>query len=247
MNKTKLLPRDNEYRTQEQAIAYHNKNGEIFFSVSDLFNLDESSLKEIPRDWKGMAYQMTSTRIDYENNTVEHHTGSTKTKPTVIKLKNIPVCQPTYLNKLVETEEGLDFARALYGNMKAKKEKIISEFERVTGKKVNKIRIWTPNQSSRESRPVRSVGLYFYDFDRFDVGGSSWFDGNGGGLSRGVIIDSAKQSKFLGENKIKLKGNIIGYVAKGESGKQEITIALSKEEMIIPLMGEVEVIGGNIK
>ena len=233
MNKTKLLPRDNEYRTQEQAIAYHNKNGEIFFSVSDLFNLDESSLKEIPRDWKGMAYQMTSTRIDYENNTVEHHTGSTKTKPTVIKLKNIPVCQPTYLNKLVETEEGLDFARALYGNMKAKKEKIISEFERVTGKKVNKIRIWTPDQSSRERKPIRSVGLCFSVFGRFNVVGDSWFDGNVG-LSRGVIIDSAKQSKFFSNKAIfdteegiiiiPMKKTLIKEIEKKQKEKKKVRI-----------------------
>jgi len=233
MSKAKLLPRDNKYRTQEQAIPHHNKRNEIFMSVSDLFNLDESSLKEMPKDWKGMAYQVTSTRIDCEKNTVTHHIGSTKTKPTIIKLKNIPVCQPTYLNELVKTENGLAFARALYGNMKLKKEKIISEFERVTGKKANKIRIWTPNQSGREKRPVRSVELCFYVFDGFYVFGDNWFDYSGG-LSRGVIVDSAKQTKFFSNKAIfdieeetitiPMKKTLIKEIGKKQSQKQKIRI-----------------------
>ncbi len=197
MSKAKLLPRDNKYRTQEEAITHHNDNGEIFLSVSNIFHLDESSLKEIPKDWKGMAYQVTSTRIDYEKNTVTHHADSTVIKPTVIRLKNIPVCQPTYLNEILKTTDGLDFTRALYGNMKLKKEKIISEFERVTGKTTNKIRFWTLDQSSRKNKPIRSVELYFNGFDWFNVGGDDWF-GNYDGLSRGVIIDSAKQTKKSG-------------------------------------------------
>ena len=33
----KILPRDNEYRTQEKAIAYHNERKERMLSLPDIF------------------------------------------------------------------------------------------------------------------------------------------------------------------------------------------------------------------
>jgi hypothetical protein len=53
---------------------------------------------------------------------------------------------------------------------------------------------WTPSQNSRKDKRVRSVGLYFDVFGGFVVDGYGWFDYYDG-LSRGVIIDSAKQTK----------------------------------------------------
>ena len=79
---------------------------------------------------------------------------------------------------------------------KATKEEIVNFLVTLSGKKEKKIRFWTPSQSSRKDKQVRSVELYFYDFGRFYVGGNCWF-GDSSGLSRGVIVDSAKQTKKI--------------------------------------------------
>ena len=39
----------------------------------------------------------------------------------------------------------------------------------------------------------------------------------------------------------KIKAKIVGFNAKGDSGKQEITLALSKKQKVIPVGRDVEV------
>ena len=186
-----ILPRDNKSRTQANAIANHNDKKEVMMAVCDVFNLNESSLKEIKKDWDGWNWQVTSTRIDYDKKTVTHYADSTVTKPIVIKLKEIPVCQPTYLNNLISTSIGLEYLRALMNKKKATKHQIVSEFERISGKSADDIRFWTPTIEERNNRPMRAVRLYFGN-DWFIVFADDWVDYDNG-ISRGVSISPAQQ------------------------------------------------------
>ena len=198
----KLIPRpDNQYRTQEQWIQYYNEKKQRMISLPDVFKLlnNREALESLRKDFKD-HYLTTSTRIVYDPDNLSaeviHHTNSTITKQKVIKLKEVPVYNPTYLNKLVETDAGLTYLKALIDNDKATKEQIIDLFTTLSGKQANKIRLWTPTQSERSNKQIRSVGIYFYDFDGFYVDADVWF-GSGNGVSHGVIINSAKQSKFF--------------------------------------------------
>ena len=201
MSKAKILPGDNEYRTQEQAISHHNERKERMLSMPDVFQLvkeNNTEAIESLRTTFDPRWLVTSTRIIYNSENLSakiiHNADSTVTKPIEINLKEVPVCRPTYIKDLIETEAGLSYIRALINNKKATKEEIINFLVTLSGKKEKKIRLWTPSQSSRRDKEFRSVGLCFGVFDRFVVGGYSWFDINVG-LSRGVIIDSAKQTK----------------------------------------------------
>ncbi len=198
----KLLVRDDKYRTQEQAIAYHNKRKESMLSMPDVFQLvkenNTEAIESLRVDFKGVL--VTGSRIIYNKENLSakiiHNADSTTRKPIEIEVKEIPFCNPTYLKELVETESGLIYLRALTNRKKSTKEKIIDHFVKLSGKKEKNIRFWTPSQSSRKDKQVRSVELYFSDFGRFDVVGYFWF-GNDGGYSRGVIVDSAKQTKKI--------------------------------------------------
>ncbi len=197
----KLLIGDKEYRTQEQAIAYHNERKEVMLGLPHLFQLYKENNTEVLEGVRknfDPRWLVLSDRIIYNSENLSakiiHNTDSTVTKQTEINLKEVPVCRPTYIKELLETEAGLNYIRALVDNKKATKEEIINFFVALSGKKEKNIRFWTPTQSSRKEKQVRSVELYFSDFGRFSVSGSSWFDSDEG-CSRGVIVDSAKQTK----------------------------------------------------
>ncbi len=187
--------------TQDRAIKFWNERNLPMVSIADTWKLqkqnNEESISELRKDWKGLNWQMTSTRIIYEVSSLKgkviHNFGSTVTDQIEIKLDEIPVCQPIYMDKLLESKSGLNYIRALINDKKATKKQIIDGFDKLSGKKANKIRFWTPTQEERLNRPFRAVGLCF-DYGRFVVGGYGWVD-DGSGLSRGVKIDSAKQCK----------------------------------------------------
>jgi hypothetical protein len=191
MNKITLLPRpNNEYRTQEQSIALHNSRKELMLSLPNIYRLvkenNTAAIESLRKDFKDYVL-ITSTRIIYNaeplSGRIIHNANSTKQKE--IELKEIPLCRPTTLRELLKTDAGMDYARTLIDEPKATKEQILSFFTALSGKKESDIRFWTPSQSSRKSVPIRSVGLYFFVFDWFDVNGGSWF-GYDDGLSRGV-------------------------------------------------------------
>ena len=189
----KVLPRpDNAYRTQEQAIDFHNKRKERMLSMPDIFKLVKEKntevIESLRKDFKDY-WLVTSTRIIYNQSDLSakiiHDADSNVVKQTEIDLKEIPVCKPTYIKKLLETDAGLSYIKALLNDPKATKEGIINLFVALSGKKERNIRFWTPSQSSRKEEQVRSVGLYFYGLGRFVVGGGVWF-GVYCGLSRGM-------------------------------------------------------------
>ena len=236
----KLLVGDSQYRTQEQAIDHHNERKEVMLGLPHIFKLckgNNTEAIESLRENFDPRWLVTSTRIIYSKNNLSakiiHNADSTVTKPTEINLKEIPVCRPTYIKELLDTELGLEYIRALINNKKATKEEIINFFVTLSGKKEKNIRFWTPSQSSRNDKQVRSVVLYFNVFVRFYVSGYGWFGGSGG-FSRGVIIDSAKQSKFFSNKAIfdieeetitiPMKKTLIKEIEKKQSQKKKVRI-----------------------
>ncbi len=238
MSKIKILPRpDNEYRTQEQWVDYFNAEKKTMISVPDIFQLvkekNTETIKSLRKDFKDY-WLVTSTRIVYDKNNLSakiiHNADSNVVKQKEINLKEVPVCRPTYLKELLETITGLSYIRALLDNEKATKEQITNFFVALSGKKEKNIRFWTPTQSLRKDRQVRSVVLFFDGFVRFDVGGY-WFDDDVG-LSRGVIVDSAKQSKFFSNKAIfDIEGELITIPMKKKLLK-EIENKQSKSKKI---------------
>ena len=236
----KILPTDGNYRTQERAISYYNERKERMLSMPDVFQIvnenNTEAIEQLRKDFD--RWLVTSTRIIYDKDNLSakiiHNADSTVTKQTEIKIKEIPYYNPTYLKDLIETEEGLDYIRALINNKKATKEEIVNFFVTLSGKEDKKIRFWTPSQSSRKNKQVRSVGICFGGFDWFDVGGSDWFGGDVG-FSRGVIMDSAEQTKFFSNKAIfdideetitiPMKKKLIKDIEKKQSKKGKVKIA----------------------
>ena len=241
MSKIKILPRpDNKHRTQEEWINFFNTEKKAMISMPDIFQLvkenNTETIESLRKDFKDY-WLVTSTRIIYnpENLSAKiiHNADSTVTKQTEINLKEIPVCRPTYIKELLETDTGLNYIRALIDSKKVTKEQIIKFFVALSGKKEKNIRFWTPSQSSRAEKQVRSVDLSFSDFGRFDVYGSYWF-GDVSGFSRGVIVNSAKQTKFFSNKAIfdieeetitlPMKKTLIKEIQKKQSNNGKIRI-----------------------
>lgn len=191
-----------ESMTQDRAISFWNERNTPMMSMADVWQVAKENnsevIEDLRKDWKGWYWQVTSTRIIYDVSSLKgkviHNFGSTVVKQTEIALDEIPVCQPTYLEELVESKAGLEYLRALLNDMNAEKEDIIKLLESLSGKKKEKIRFWTPTKKEKLNRPLRAVWLCFYD-DRFLVYGSSWLDFNVG-ISRGVrLINSAPKEQ----------------------------------------------------
>ena len=200
----KIQPRpDNEYRTQEQWIEFFKEKNQRQISMSDIFQIvqdnNTEAIESLRTDfddmWLVLSDQIIYSKINLSARII-HNAGSKWQKETAVK--EIPYCCPTYLKQLLDTDAGLDYIRALLDRPKATKEQITYFFIALSGKKLEKIRFWTPSQSERASRTVRSVRLSFYDFGRFDVGGGGWVDYYGG-FSRGVIVPSASQTAKMAE------------------------------------------------
>ena len=236
----KILPRpDDKYRTQEEWINLFNTEKKPMISMPNIFQLvkenNTEAIESLRKDFKDY-WLVTSTRIIYNPNNLSakiiHNANSNVVKQTEINLKEVPVCRPTCIRKLLETDAGLSYIRALLNNKKATKEQIINFFTALSGKKEKNIRFWTPSQSSREDKQVRSVGLFF-GFGRFDVGGYGWFDDDDG-FSRGVITNSAKQTKFFSNKAIfdieeetitiPMKKKLLRDIEKKQSKKEKVRI-----------------------
>lgn len=199
--KTNISPRpDDNYRTQEKWIRYFNKENKAMISMPDVFQIvkenNTEAIEALRKDFKE-HWLVTSTRIIYDEDNISakiiHDADSTVRKPTEIKLKQIPVCRPTYIKDILNNAAGLEYLRALVNQKKATKEQLTTFFEKISGKKEKNIRFWTPTQSSREDKEIRAVILCFCSFGRFFVDGG-WFDDDSG-LSHGVTINPAKQGK----------------------------------------------------
>ena len=179
-------------KTQKDWVEYFNNKGQKMISAPDIYKVAktgnkaimESLKKDFDDDW-----EVTSTRIIYNKKNLQAeiiHDADSK----VVKSKKYKVKVPIFDENFEENKETEKYLQKLF-DTKDNLDKILKVLKKFG--KDKKLRLWTPDQSSRKRKPIRSVGLCFDDFGRFDVGGD-WFD-DSGGLSRGVIMDSAKQTK----------------------------------------------------
>ena len=180
---------------QEDWIKHFNSEGMGMISAPNLYQTaktgNKTLMESLNQDLKDGVI-ITSSQIRYNKKTlfaeIIHNVES-----KYAKIKKYKVKVPILNGNFEENKETEKYLQALF-DTKDNLDKILKTLKKFG--KDKKIRLWTPDQSSRERKPVRSVGLCFDDFDGFSVDGDDWFDVSGG-LSRGVIIDSAKQSKKI--------------------------------------------------
>ena len=197
---------DDEYRTKEDWTQFFNNKNQRMISAPDVLKLTEENnliaIESLRKDFKDM-WLVTSTQIQFNTQdlsaTIIQNAGSNVVKPKETKLKSVPIYRGEKLKEVINTTEGLAFLRAIFDtNITA--DKIIQFLESISNKDLSKIRIWTPTQSGRKDKQIRSVCLDFGVFGRFYVGASGWFD-DGNGCSRGVLSDSEPKarSKYKGK------------------------------------------------
>ncbi len=182
-------------KTQKDWVEYFNSKNMKMISAPDIYRAakqeNKAILESLKEDFEE-NWEVTSTRIIYNkdnlNAEIIHDADSNMTKPKKYKIK-IPVSDGDFKQDS-ETEK---YLQALF-DTKDSFDKILKVLKKFGKNK--KLRLWTPSQSSRKDQRIRSVELYFNGFVGFGVGGDVWFVGSRG-LSRGVIMDSAKRTKKL--------------------------------------------------
>ncbi len=182
-------------KTQKDWVEYFNSKNTKMISAPDIYKVAKQENKAIIQSLKKdfeENWEVTSTRIIYSKNNLNaeiiHDVDSKIVKPKKYKVKISELSgdfkqdseTEKYLQALFDTRDNFD-----------KILKVLKKF----GKEVKNIRFWTPDQSSRKSKQIRSVVLGFGVFGRFSVDGF-WFVNVG--VSRGVIVNSAKQTKKSG-------------------------------------------------
>jgi len=182
-------------KTQQDWIQYFNNKGEKMISTPDIYRVAKEEKKglieSLQKDFKD-KWIVTSTRIVYNKDNLDakiiHDIGS-----TIVKSKKYNLEVPVYDGELVkENSETEAYLQTLF-DTKDNLAEILKVMKRFGEDR--KLYLWTPSQSSRASKQVRSVVLYWFDlFGRFDVVGVNWF-GDDCGFSRGVVVESAKQTK----------------------------------------------------
>ena len=182
-------------KTQKDWVEYFNNKGEKMISAPDIYKVakkeNKAIIESLNQDFKE-DWEVTSTRVVYNkknlNAEIIHDIDSKIAKPKKYKV-NVPILNGNF----EENKETEKYLQALF-DTKNNLDKILKTLKKFG--KDKKIRLWTPNQHDRKKRQVRSVGLCCDGFGRFVVCGVFWFGGSEG-FSRGVIIDSAKQSKKI--------------------------------------------------
>ena len=108
--KIKLLPREKEYRTQEEAIEFHNKRKEKMLSIPDIFKIvnenNTEAIESLRKDFKDY-WLVTSTRIIYSKDKTSAkiiHDANSK----VVKQKEI-IVKTIYIDSNINIT-GLDFS-----------------------------------------------------------------------------------------------------------------------------------------
>ncbi len=182
-------------KTQKDWVDYFNRKGEKMISSSDIYKAakkgKQTIIESLNEDFKD-NWEVTSTRILYDkknlNVEITHDIDSKIVKPKKYRVK-VPVLNGDF----EENKETEKYLQALF-DTKDSLDKILKTLKKFG--KDRKVRLWTPDQSSRKRKPIRSVGLCFVGFGGFGVSGDSWFDYYDG-LSRGVIVSSAEQTKKI--------------------------------------------------
>jgi len=186
----KLTENKGTWKTQKEHIEHFNEEGIKMISASDVYKIfktnDTEALNLLKTSFKD--YLVTSTRIIYDKKTL-NATIIQDCDSTVVKEKSTKVKVPDYSGDFKEDKDTEKYLQTLFDTKDSLKV-ILSTLKSSSGRGV--IRLWSPDQSGRDGKQERAVRLFYDYFDRFSVdGGDSDF-----GLSRGVLSDSAKPSKY---------------------------------------------------
>ncbi len=181
---------DGKSQTQNQWIEYANANKFKMISAPDLYlagkSVDKNLIKSLQKDFNE-SYIMTGTQIHYNPTNLEgeiiHYAGSNIVKPVVMQKIKIPIYGRTSLADALKDPYCVDYLQALF-NTKNNKISICETLLALSGKTDTSTYLWTPDQSSRASTPVRVVWFDYLN-GVFHVCGLSDPD-DGSGRSRGV-------------------------------------------------------------
>lgn len=178
--------------TQPQFVDRFNKKELKMISAPDIYGvLKRKETKLIESFKEDLKYYLwTSTRIFYNKDNllakIVHDFGSIVVTPKVYE--NIEI--PDYSGDFKKDSTTEKYLQALF-DTSDKLEEIITILNSIDLNKT--LKLWTPNQESRNNKPDRAVRLCFNVFD-FNVSGDFWV-GNYCGFSRGVRVSSAKQNE----------------------------------------------------
>ncbi len=182
-------------KNQKDWVEHFNNKGEKMISTPDIYKVakkgNKAIIESLKKDFEE-NWEVTSTRIIYNKKSLNAkiiHDADSK----VVNSKKHKVKIPILDGDFEENKEIEKYIQALF-DTKDSIDKILRVLKKFG--KDKEIRFWTPSQSSRKDKQVHSVVLFFNDFGRFIVNGDGWFD-DSNGLSRGVIIGSAKQTKKI--------------------------------------------------
>ena len=178
-------------KTQEQWIEYFNKLGKPMISAPNIYQAGKSAsdetLDSLRKDFDE-SWIVSSTRIKYSKDDLSgriiHNYGSSIVKPIEKNISIIPVYSSTPLKEVL-TSKGIEYVQVLF-NTNDNRNTIIKVIEHLSKRKSDDIRLWTPDQDSRNIYTDRAV-RFVDDGDRFHVDGSDHFGGNSG-HSRGMSI-----------------------------------------------------------
>jgi len=179
-----------ESKTQNEWIEHYAQDDEWDFPSSAQYyqifkqiqeENDAELLEALREDWN--QWTVASTRIAYEANsldaTVMHNYDSGNQSNQNVK---VPDYQGVYFNQIPDQQEAEDFLQALFDTEDGF-EDIAEVLEYVSGKPMDKLKLWTLSQDGRSLNSERSVFLY-YGGDGFLVG--CYYHPDGYGFSRGV-------------------------------------------------------------
>ncbi len=193
-------------KIQDQWIEYWNNinDGRFFASMPDYYQFfkqlknnietgnnkdaSQAAMQSLREDFED-RWIVTSTRIQYginPRNSLEgkivHHYGCNDTSLVKEEIKEIPVYRDEGITKVIQEQKGLEYLQT-YFDTGDDAETIVQLMEFISGKKRNKIKVWTADTDARSS-PTNRVAALSFDFGEFHViGGSSLVSG---GRARGV-------------------------------------------------------------
>jgi len=196
INKEPEYEKKSMKKNQKDWIDYFNSIGQKMISAPDIYRVakeeNKGLMESLRKDFKEIRV-ITSTKIVYKkdglNAQIVHDANS-----QVVSPKKFTVKIPVYVGQAREDLDTEKYLQVLF-DTKDKVSNILKILNRFD--KSRKIYLYTPPQSQRADKQVRSVDFGFVDFDRFNVDGYSWF-GDYDGVSRGVTVSSAKQTKKRG-------------------------------------------------
>lgn len=182
-------------KNQKDWTEHFNQKGMKMISAPDIYRIAKEDHKELierlKEDFSDNYYLVTSTRIKYSKDNLDaeiiHDADSIVVKPKSVNVKVYVYSGEVYVYSGEKTREDAEteaYLQALF-DTKDSLSYIISVLKRFDNKKP--LYLWTPSQSSRAIKQIRSVGLGFSVLDGFFVDGVGWFDGSVG-WSRGVNV-----------------------------------------------------------